>query len=262
MAIRQGRAKGGRQQVSEAKSSEAKTGGAGRTNGIAKVAAARREAARARIKESTRQVLNRLGYARTRVIDITTDAGMAAGLFYRYYPDLQTLVLEMVDELIGRFATIGEDIDPAAPDALFERLRAHFAILIRNHADDPGIMRALISLGEASPDLTRRVKHAWERHLEFVLTGRVPPAAPQRTPERARLIMLGEAVAGVGEAPLTAYYTWRTGSTRPLQIEREQLAEWLSTLAYRLVEARNPPAACVRFAELHRAIDASRKAKG
>lgn len=218
----------------------------GKASNVVEPRTARSEAARSRLKAAAQQVMNRLGYGNTRVIDITTEAGVASGLFYRYFPDLQSLAIEMVDELIARYSDIDSTIDPKAPDAVFERLRAHYVIFVDNYADNPGLMRALHSLGEASPSLTRRVKSAYDRHLEFLATGQRPAHGLERTSERAEWSMLGEALSGLGDAPLTAFYSWRTAATRSFDLKREEIVEWLTVLAYRVLVAKSPPDVCLK----------------
>ncbi|SLB92829.1 Possible transcriptional regulator, TetR family [Mycobacteroides abscessus subsp. bolletii] len=48
--------------------------------------------------DAARVVISRVGYAETRVIDITTEAGKSVGVFYNYFTDKAELLRTMVDE--------------------------------------------------------------------------------------------------------------------------------------------------------------------
>jgi AcrR family transcriptional regulator len=47
---------------------------------------------RERLKQAARAVLNEQGYRSLRVQDVTARAGVASGLFYRYFHDLREIV--------------------------------------------------------------------------------------------------------------------------------------------------------------------------
>ena len=63
----------------------------------------RGEAARARLKEATGRVLERVGYRQMRVADVTREAGVATGLFHHYFPDLKTATIEVLRDFMTRF---------------------------------------------------------------------------------------------------------------------------------------------------------------
>ncbi|MGX9213211.1 TetR/AcrR family transcriptional regulator [Mycobacteroides abscessus] len=50
------------------------------------------------LMDAARVVISRVGYAETRVIDITTEAGKSVGVFYNYFTDKAELLRTMVDE--------------------------------------------------------------------------------------------------------------------------------------------------------------------
>jgi AcrR family transcriptional regulator len=49
------------------------------------------------LRQSARAVFGRLGYANARVIDITDNAGMSLGAFYRYFDDKDAVLRELLD---------------------------------------------------------------------------------------------------------------------------------------------------------------------
>ncbi len=50
------------------------------------------------LMDAAREVISRVGYPETRVVDITTEAGKSVGVFYNYFTDKAELLRTMVDE--------------------------------------------------------------------------------------------------------------------------------------------------------------------
>ena len=59
---------------------------------------ARGARARARLKAAALVVLEREGYHKMRIADVTREAGVAQGLFYHYFTDLKSLTLEVLTD--------------------------------------------------------------------------------------------------------------------------------------------------------------------
>ena len=210
----------------------------------------RGEAAREKIKEAARIVFNRVGYRKARVTDITDEAQVASGLFYRYFTDLREIAAELSAEMMAPLLDIEARLDPDAPDRLFEKLRIHHAIQAGNYLHNPGLIRAWVPLSEDSPEFLAKVHAGYQRYLEFLVTDRWPEPNEPRTPERARILMLGYAALGTGETPMVAYATWRTKSLKPLDLAEAALAEWLALIAYRMMTGRDPDPALLRHRDI------------
>ncbi|WP_380872775.1 hypothetical protein ACFB49_36870 [Sphingomonas sp. DBB INV C78] len=210
----------------------------------------RGEAARERIKEAARIVFNRVGYRKARVTDITDEADVASGLFYRYFVDLRAIAVELSSEMIRPFLDIEAQMDPAAPDRLFEKLRVHHAIQTGNYLRNPGLMRAWVPLSEDSPEFLAEAHADYQRYLEFLVTDRWPDRQEPRTTERARVLMLGYAAMGAGEMPMVAYASWRTKSLKPLDLAEAALAEWLALNVYRMFAGRDPDPALIKHRDI------------
>ena len=61
----------------------------------------RGQAARAKLKSAALVVMERTGYHRMRIHDVTAEAGVAAGLFYHYFKDLKSLTIEVLEDYIA-----------------------------------------------------------------------------------------------------------------------------------------------------------------
>jgi enoyl-CoA hydratase/carnithine racemase/AcrR family transcriptional regulator len=73
---------------------------------------------RAALKASARTVFGRSGYGNARVSDITSEAKLSQGSFYRYFPDKETVLKELLEDLLRDVVAFARDSwrsnDPAA----------------------------------------------------------------------------------------------------------------------------------------------------
>lgn len=58
-------------------------------------------ATRARLLDQTRQLLTTTSYRDLKVVDIARDAGTSPATFYQYFPDAESALLALADELVG-----------------------------------------------------------------------------------------------------------------------------------------------------------------
>lgn len=73
---------------------------------------------RAALKASARTVFGRSGYGSARVSDITSEAKLSQGSFYRYFPDKETVLKELLEDLLRDVVVLARESwraeDPAA----------------------------------------------------------------------------------------------------------------------------------------------------
>ena len=125
---------------------------------------------RERLKRAAREVLNEQGYRSLRVQDVTERAGVATGLFYRYFHDLREIVAEIAEDF---FAELLEDVDPvAAIEHRYDWIYGNLRNVVRRFARNPGILACLFGLAGDYDEFDRIWKenaHAWNlRVAEFV----------------------------------------------------------------------------------------------
>ena len=228
---------------------------AAKPSSIAPPRTARGEAARARLKDAARRVLNRIAYGQVRVADVTAEAGVAAGLFYRYFPDLRTLVEELLDEVAATFEAIREAREPTG-DPVFERLRTYHTLMVRNYAEHAGLMRAWPLLAQESPAFRKRARATYQRNLEFLVTGVSTTRPADRGARRSELMMLVHALSGLAQGCLFEHYVWENSVLAAWNLDYDETAEWLSLLFYRALTGREPNPASLRFGERLKSLPA------
>lgn len=91
---------------------------------------------RQRLLDSAHELFGEQGYARVRVVDITTAAGVSQGAFYRYFVDRRELMLELLRTLTSEafdFVRVPWDSDSPMTSVL-ESTERYFAFFERNRA--------------------------------------------------------------------------------------------------------------------------------
>lgn len=208
---------------------------------------ARGLASRNRLKAAALAVLDEVGYRRARVSDITERAGVASGLFYRYFDDLTAIAVELTLDLMAPLMDIEALLDPDAPDRLFDKLLVHSNVVVRNYVRHPGLMRSRYAIAEDSDAFRKLASQQNEEYLQFLLTDRWTPNADENT-DHAQLIFRAYILQGICQGPMTAYSRWANSSLAPLGEDLDSLSETLAIAAYRSIEGRDPADAALRYA--------------
>ena len=206
-------------------------------------------ATRERLKEALVQALNSVGLERLRVVDVTQQAGVAVGLFYRYFPDLMSAIKEVSEDLLTRFGRLTDADYSQGPDSLFERIRVYETVVVRNFIEAPGLMRVTRALGAIDKAHAARAVALFELHLEFIVTGVKRPKQPLSPARKSELLMRAEALAGMGAACLWARYVEKQRNLRHWNLTQEETAEWLSILFYRGLTGSQPKPQWLRHRE-------------
>ncbi len=106
---------------------------------------------RARLLKAAESVFGEKGYERASIADITRKGGVALGTFYVYFPDKQSIFVEVVDELGTRLRRlIGESTAGCASRMEVERegLRTFFEF-VREHPNLYRVVRQAEFVDEA-----------------------------------------------------------------------------------------------------------------
>lgn len=127
----------------------------------------------AALRDAARRLFVAKGYAETRITDITSEAGRAAGSFYRYFADKDALLRSLADEfdeaLHDRVVDrLGDDHRMAGTDDVRRHVRVYWDTF-REHLPE---MVALFQASMLSEDF-RRIHHGlrdrhvdgWTRHV-------------------------------------------------------------------------------------------------
>ncbi|MDP4789330.1 MAG: TetR/AcrR family transcriptional regulator [Haliea sp.] len=206
------------------------------------------ELARERLKTAAVTLLDGVGYHQLRVKDITTEAGVAAGLFHHYYSGLDALIKEILEDHIAAFEATEQIERDVSKGDWFSRLRSHYRVAVQAHAAHPGIMRCIDQFCVDDPAFRARWQASYNRRLKL-LTAVFPYVFPASDLSENEVNLLVYALSGIGQDVLRAYYIERQPDLVALGLQEEELAEWLAALFYRGLFACNPPRRLLRHAD-------------
>lgn len=208
--------------------------------GSGKPRSARGAVAREKLKQAAGRVLEQVGYHQMRITDVTKEAGVAAGLFYHYFPDLKALTVEVLTDFLVRFEAVDEIERGVGRGDWFARVLAHYQVMVAAYAEHPGLMRCLLQVSDEVPEFRQVWRNSYHRQLNM-LAVLMPRLFPQAGFSEAQALLTCYALGGVGESILQAYFINRDPALRASGMSEAQLAEWLAVLFYRGLFLENPP---------------------
>jgi len=187
------------------------------------------------LKEATRAALNERGFRSLRVQDVTARAGLASGLFYRYFRDLGAAVSEVCaavfDELLQQTRGLTDFSDPYA--WIYRTHLAAVGVFARN----PGVLACFFGLAADYPEfdaIWKRNAHDWNLQV----AGFLQEVAGFTKPSAERMgFVLGAMTEGVIYQELIRH----TEDLVKLGRRPEDIAEVISVMWYRAIFLRDPP---------------------
>jgi len=219
---------------------------AGKTAKNTGARSARGERARTRLKEAALVVLEREGYHKMRIADVTREAGVAQGLFYHYFKDLKSLTLEVLAD----FALAGSDPQVIEKDVprgdWYARIYAHNLVIVRSYARRPGIMRCLLQLADEEPEFSGLLRENYRNQLMW-LVDLMPGLFADVRFKKHQALLVVYSLAGIGEGLMREYFINESKTLRAANLTTEQLAELLSTMFYRALFLENPEQAQLKY---------------
>jgi AcrR family transcriptional regulator len=200
---------------------------------------ARGERAREGLKQAALTVLERDGYHKMRIADVTTEAGVAQGLFYHYFKDLKTLTLEVLTD----FAMASNDpqqIEKNVPRGdWYARIYAHNLVIVRGYARQPGVMRCLFQMADEDESFSGMLRENYRNQLMW-LVELMPRLFPDVRFHKHQALMVVYSLAGIGEGLMREYFINESKTLRAADLSVEQFAELLTTMFYRALFLQQP----------------------
>lgn len=207
---------------------------------------ARGARARSRLKSAALVVLEREGFHKMRIADVTAEAGVAQGLFYHYFSDLKSLTLEVLTD----FATPATDVADIEKNVergdWYGRIYAHNLLVVSSYAKRPGVMRCLLQMADEDLEFSALLRDSYREQLQW-LVRLMPRMFPEVRFKKHQALMTVYALAGIGEGLLREYFINESKTLRAAALTIEQFSELLSTLFYRALFLENPPATQLKY---------------
>ena len=189
------------------------------------------------IKAAARVVLERVGYHAMKVTDVATEAGVAVGLFYHYFPDLKSVTLEVLGDFLDEMA----EAPHAEPEDRFDMIFIPTLVWASAYEEHPGLMRCLVQVADEVPEfmaLWNKLNAAWSRRVAKSIARRFPEGQLSDEFSLRIAYSLGSMVDGL----INEIYVNRNDDLRKLLKSPREVAELLSAIWYRALYLENPPA--------------------
>ena len=207
---------------------------------------ARGEKARARLKAAALVVLERDGYHKMRIADVTGEAGVAAGLFYHYFDDLKSLTIEVLEDFVAHSLQI-EAIEKNVPRGdWYGRMLAHNRLVAATYAQRPGLTRCLLQLSDEDEAFSRLLRQNFIQQLNWLVV-QMPKLFPEARLDDHQSLMVVYTLAGMGETLLRDYYVNREPALLAEPLAVDDIAELLTVMFYRGLFLENPPPQKLRY---------------
>lgn len=202
--------------------------------------------AREKLKRAALTVLERVGFHKMRINDVTKEAGVAAGLFYHYFDDLKSLNMEVLSDFVAESQNVQQIEKDVAKGDWYGRIYAHNLIVVKSYAERPGLMRCLLQLADEDPDFNRELRTNFIEQLHW-LVNLMPKLFPESELSEHQSLMVIYTLSGNSEAVLREYYINQNAALVKEQLSIEDMAELLATTFYRGLFLENPPAEKLRY---------------
>ena len=200
---------------------------------------ARGERARAGLKRAALAVLERDGYHKMRIADVTTEAGVAQGLFYHYFKDLKSLTLEVLTDFALASSDPLQIEKNVSRGDWYARIYAHNLVIIRSYARQPGVMRCLLQMADEDEAFSGMLRESYRNQLMW-LVELMPKLFPQVRFRKHQALMVVYSLAGIGEGLMREYFINESKTLRAADLTVEQFAELLTTMFYRALFLQHP----------------------
>jgi len=197
---------------------------------------------RERLKRATRELLNEQGFRSLRVQDVTGRAGVATGLFYRYFHDLREVVAEVSRDF---FEELLADTEPVKSHAHpYDWIFATLNNAVSRFADNPGILACLFGLAgdyEEFDEIWKSNAHRWNLGVADFLQREAGFGA-------ARARRVGFLLGAMTEGVIYQALIRRTEDLMALGRRPEDTADALAVMWYRAIFLADPPVERLRAA--------------
>ncbi len=200
---------------------------------------ARGERARAGLKEAALAVLEREGYHKRRIADVTGEAGVAQGLFYHYFKELKSLTLEVLTDFSMASSDPAQVEKYVSKGDWYARIYAHNLVVVRTYAKRPGVMRSLLQLADEDEAFSSMLRANYRSQLMW-LVDLMPKLFPDVHFRKNQSLMVVYSLAGIGEGLIREYFINESKTLRAADLSVEQFAELLSTMFYRALFLQQP----------------------
>jgi AcrR family transcriptional regulator len=192
------------------------------------------------VLDTTRRLLNVLGYDDLRIVDIESESGVTRGVIYHHFSDKRELVLCVLLERLRRISARLTETprDAEASLAPLEALLGVATVLAEELAPDPGLLRAVRFLEDRDREFARSYqaeRAVWQSAIADVLATYLGPSEHHLEVVR----IMASAFVAMAERFVYDVYVMQLADTRGLEAPAA-VARLIATLWYRMGFGSHP----------------------
>jgi len=204
--------------------------------------------ARTNIKKACRRTLEKVGYHKMKISDVMNEAGMATGLFYHYFSDLKSLVLEVLLDFLARFK--GKILDKPAmtKEEWYDVGYTYYFRIVKSYALYPGMMQCMKEMMWEETKFGTLVRLIFIQSQEESLK-KLPRDGIRTNMSNDQLRIILRALGSIGEELLIDYYITQESKISKLEISERAMAEYLTSLFYQAFFLEQPPLDKLKYAD-------------
>lgn len=189
---------------------------------------------------SVAELLKERTYYDIRIEDITSRTGVRAGLFYHYFQSKADITQEVLQDLLSGYQ---REVVSRKSRARSPLEAIHYAnqLMVALYSANPGAMRCLVEVREEGTpfaEMWRMLTVDWNRRIASSIARQFPSPGVGES----GFLALAYALSGAVDSFLFEYFVQKTPALRSAYPSDEAVAGFLTTLWYRAVYLRNPPA--------------------
>lgn len=199
----------------------------------------RGRATRERLMASVAELLRQRTYYDIRIEDITSRAGVRAGLFYHYFQSKVDITHEVLQDMLSGYQRKVVSRKSGAWSPL-EAIHYANQLMVALYSANPGAMRCLVEVREEGTpfaEMWRRLTLDWNRRIASSIARQFPGTQGGE----AGFLALAYSLSGAVDSFLFEYFVQKTPELRSTYPTDEAVAGFLTTLWYRAVYLENPP---------------------
>ncbi len=167
-----------------------------------------------------------------KVADVTKDAGLAHGTFYRYFTDTRQAMDALIEEF-AQFVRTGLSSAREGEPGTQARVRASMSVYVRLYANNAPLMRCLVDLGAETSAFSasyQKLNRIWYERMAMAIEKRRAEHGNQPRQVQAESLATAYALGGMADDFLAQVFLRKEPALASLAKTPDTIAELLTTL--------------------------------
>lgn len=197
-------------------------------------------ATRDSLKQAAIDIINERGFSAARVEDVTTRAGVAKGLFYRYFSSINDITRAVCEDLFADILTQSMSHRYEGLSNRYEWLLGYVQVPIDRFVSNRGLLACMFELHGSFPEISQAwqvTAHQWNAHLASFIVQTTNSSA--RDAERLCYV-LGAVMEGIIYQAIVR----NTPDLKRVGASAKSIAKTVTDIWFRIIFLEDPTRQC------------------